>query len=346
MPPSSPSDDRNTQGLEHATLATCNAFCRRSLLEATGGFDPRFTKAYREDSDLEFTLREAGAHFVNNNAAIVVHPPRKESRFVSLRQQRNQLFDALLYRKHPRLFRESIRSIPPLSYYAIVIAQLASLLGAVRGNAGLTRNGCDGLGAAHSAVLPAPSVRHRWRCARSSRSAYDVCPDSSACGLLATQRGAVVQDILLVTNEGAVLTPLPNFSRSSAPGRSVQSALSDVSNPVSQRRSTARTTGLYADRSFQANSPSNTDVEHLHLQGLGEPLMHPRIFDMIEHTVERGIEVSTNTNLTLLTKSRAERCVRSGIAEIHVSIDGATPELTTAFVCARIWIACSSIWNG
>jgi radical SAM protein with 4Fe4S-binding SPASM domain len=68
------------------------------------------------------------------------------------------------------------------------------------------------------------------------------------------------------------------------------------------------------------------DVDHLHLQGLGEPLMHPRIFDMIEHAVERGIEVSTNTNLTLLTKSRAERCVGSGLAQIHVSIDGATPE--------------------
>jgi radical SAM protein with 4Fe4S-binding SPASM domain len=68
------------------------------------------------------------------------------------------------------------------------------------------------------------------------------------------------------------------------------------------------------------------EVEHLHLQGLGEPLMHPRIFDMIEYASARGIEVSTNTNLTLLTKARAERCVRSGLAQIHVSIDGATPE--------------------
>jgi radical SAM protein with 4Fe4S-binding SPASM domain len=67
-------------------------------------------------------------------------------------------------------------------------------------------------------------------------------------------------------------------------------------------------------------------VEHLHLQGLGEPLMHPRIFDMIEYASARGIEVSTNTNLTLLTKARAERCARSGLAQIHVSIDGATAE--------------------
>jgi glycosyltransferase involved in cell wall biosynthesis len=71
----SPSDaDKNTQGLERATLATCNAFCRRSLLEATGGFDTRFTRAYREDSDLEFTLRKAGARFVPPSSSIPLGP--------------------------------------------------------------------------------------------------------------------------------------------------------------------------------------------------------------------------------------------------------------------------------
>ncbi|MCA1684802.1 MAG: SPASM domain-containing protein [Planctomycetia bacterium] len=62
----------------------------------------------------------------------------------------------------------------------------------------------------------------------------------------------------------------------------------------------------------------------LQLQGLGEPMMHPRFFDMIELAVVRGIKVSTNTNLTLLTPQRAERCVTSGLAELHASIDGAT----------------------
>jgi MoaA/NifB/PqqE/SkfB family radical SAM enzyme len=66
------------------------------------------------------------------------------------------------------------------------------------------------------------------------------------------------------------------------------------------------------------------DVRELHLQGLGEPLMHPRFFDMVRHATARGIAVSTNTNLTLLTSRRAVECVSSGLAEIHVSIDGAT----------------------
>src|SRR5581483_3659540 len=37
-----------------------------------------------------------------------------------------------------------------------------------------------------------------------------------------------------------------------------------------------------------------------------------------------GIQVSTNSNLTLLAPWRAERCVASGLGTLHVSIDGAT----------------------
>jgi radical SAM protein with 4Fe4S-binding SPASM domain len=68
-------------------------------------------------------------------------------------------------------------------------------------------------------------------------------------------------------------------------------------------------------------------LKELHLQGLGEPMMHPRFFDMVAYAAGRGIVVSTNSNLTLLnTAERAERCVRSGLDTLHVSIDGATAE--------------------
>ncbi|MDB5307997.1 MAG: Radical domain protein [Gemmataceae bacterium] len=68
------------------------------------------------------------------------------------------------------------------------------------------------------------------------------------------------------------------------------------------------------------------DLKELHLQGLGEPMMHPRFFDMVAHAARRGVRVSTNTNLTLLTARRAERCVTGGLAELHASVDGATAE--------------------
>src|SRR5437764_7904327 len=68
------------------------------------------------------------------------------------------------------------------------------------------------------------------------------------------------------------------------------------------------------------------NVQELHLQGLGEPMMHPRFFDMIAYAAEKGIRVTTNSNLTLLNERRAERCVTSGLDCLHISLDGATAE--------------------
>jgi radical SAM protein with 4Fe4S-binding SPASM domain len=67
-------------------------------------------------------------------------------------------------------------------------------------------------------------------------------------------------------------------------------------------------------------------LEELHLQGLGEPMMHPQFFDMVAHATAKGIRVSTNSNLTLLTPERARRCVESGLHFLHVSLDGATAQ--------------------
>jgi MoaA/NifB/PqqE/SkfB family radical SAM enzyme len=64
-------------------------------------------------------------------------------------------------------------------------------------------------------------------------------------------------------------------------------------------------------------------VEELHLQGLGEPLLHPRFFDMVELAAGRGIRVSTNSNLTVMSTALAARCVNSGLHTLHVSIDAA-----------------------
>jgi radical SAM protein with 4Fe4S-binding SPASM domain len=67
-------------------------------------------------------------------------------------------------------------------------------------------------------------------------------------------------------------------------------------------------------------------LQELHLQGLGEPMMHPRFFDMVEYAVRKSIRVTTNSNLTLLNERRAERCVTSGLDCLHISIDGSTAE--------------------
>ena len=66
-------------------------------------------------------------------------------------------------------------------------------------------------------------------------------------------------------------------------------------------------------------------LEELHLQGMGEPLMHPRFFEMVREAAGRGIRVSTNTNLTLLTERRARECLSSGLCTLYGSLDAATP---------------------
>jgi hypothetical protein len=50
----------------------------------------------------------------------VTHPVREAPWGLSLSQQRNTFFDALLYKKHPQLYRQRIRPAPPWDYYAVV----------------------------------------------------------------------------------------------------------------------------------------------------------------------------------------------------------------------------------
>ncbi len=68
------------------------------------------------------------------------------------------------------------------------------------------------------------------------------------------------------------------------------------------------------------------NLKTLHLQGLGEPMLHPRFFDMVSYAVGKGIHVTTNTNLTLLNERRAKACVNSGLEGVFFSIDGARKE--------------------
>lgn len=119
--PEAPTDyELDAAGLEGAEFATANGFCRRDALEAVGGFDERYAAAWREDSDLQFALIAAGFRIAEAPAAVVVHPVRPARWGVSLGQQRKGLFDALLYKKYPSLYRMRIRSTPPWDYHAIV----------------------------------------------------------------------------------------------------------------------------------------------------------------------------------------------------------------------------------
>jgi cellulose synthase/poly-beta-1,6-N-acetylglucosamine synthase-like glycosyltransferase len=132
--PDRPTDhERNTAGLEQSEFLTANCFCRRTALEAVGGFDEQFTMAWREDSDLHFRLLDSGGRIVREPSAVVVHPVRPAPFGHSLREQRKAMFDALLFRKHPGHFRERIRPRCPVFYYALLAAAVACLAGLLLG---------------------------------------------------------------------------------------------------------------------------------------------------------------------------------------------------------------------
>jgi GT2 family glycosyltransferase len=127
-----PTDYEKDMGrLAAAEFVTANVFVRRSALEAIGGFDERFTSAWREDSDLQFALLGLRGEIVAAPDAIVEHPVRPAGWLDNLRAHRKILFDALLFKKHPRLYRERIRRSPPWNYYSIVVAIVLMALGAL-----------------------------------------------------------------------------------------------------------------------------------------------------------------------------------------------------------------------
>ena len=119
--PAVPTDyQRDAKGLETADYVTANAFFRRKALAAVGGFDERFRLAWREDTDLFFSVMERQGTVVKIAAAVVVHPLRPAPWGISLSQQRKAFYNALIYKKHPRLYREKVQRHPPFLYYAIL----------------------------------------------------------------------------------------------------------------------------------------------------------------------------------------------------------------------------------
>lgn len=175
--PSRPPSDHElmTLGLARAEFVTANAFVRRTALERIGGFDERFRRAWREDSDLQFRLMQQAGPVGRATQARVVHPVRAEPWGVCLRQQRNTFFDALLFKKHPRLYRQRIRPVPPWDYYLVVALSVAAPVLAWAGRPGVA---LAALGGAAALVL-ALAVRRLRHTDRSPRHALEMLATSA-----------------------------------------------------------------------------------------------------------------------------------------------------------------------
>jgi len=58
--------------------------------------------------------------------------------------------------------------------------------------------------------------------------------------------------------------------------------------------------------------------------GSGEPLINPRIHEMVQYCTDAGIRTKVGTNVMLLTEDMSERLLKAGLSILKVSIDGAT----------------------
>jgi GT2 family glycosyltransferase len=144
LPPQPTDYQWDHRRLEQSEFVTANCFYERRALAEVGGFDERFTRAWREDSDLLFRLQErynGDHHFAHVPGAVVHHPPRPASWGISLQQQKKSMFNALLYKRHPARYRAIIQQSPPWHYYRISAAFLAGLLGLLTGRRHLAATG-------------------------------------------------------------------------------------------------------------------------------------------------------------------------------------------------------------
>ncbi len=91
--------ERGTDGLARARWTTADMAYRTEALKQAGGFDERFSRAFREDADLALRLLDAGWRIRRGRRA-TLHPVPPASRWASVVQQRGNADDALMRRLH------------------------------------------------------------------------------------------------------------------------------------------------------------------------------------------------------------------------------------------------------
>jgi histidinol-phosphate phosphatase family protein len=122
--------ERCVRGLEGARWATADMAYRRAALERLGGFDERFPRAYREDSDLALRALRAGWK-LERGRRVVVHPVGEAGPLVSLHRQAGNADDALMRAKHGPGWREEAGAPPGRlrRHAAVTAAAGAGLVG-------------------------------------------------------------------------------------------------------------------------------------------------------------------------------------------------------------------------
>ena len=73
---------------------------------------------------------------------------------------------------------------------------------------------------------------------------------------------------------------------------------------------------------FKSLSPSFSRTGLVYLQGWGEPLLHPRFFDMLKMVKKKGARAGLTSNATLLDKEKIRKLAGEGLDIICLSVAG------------------------
>lgn len=151
-------DERRTLRLAAAKWITADMAYRRDTLVAVGGFDERFPRAYREDSDLAVRIVATGGTIVRG-ARRCTHPVATATWWSSVRAQAGNRDNALMRRKYGSSWRTLIGEGPGRmpAHLATTLAGLAALAAAA-----LRRGGPARAAAALWLLLTAEFTARRW----------------------------------------------------------------------------------------------------------------------------------------------------------------------------------------
>ena len=75
---------------------------------------------------------------------------------------------------------------------------------------------------------------------------------------------------------------------------------------------------------FKKLKPAFADTRHIHLQGWGEPFLHPDFFEMVAIAKAQAFQVGTTTNAMLLNEETVRRAIESGLDILAFSLAGTT----------------------
>ncbi|MEO6500671.1 MAG: HAD-IIIA family hydrolase [Jatrophihabitantaceae bacterium] len=232
--------ERGTAGLASAAWITADMAYRRSALLDCGGFDERFPRAFREDSDLALRMLDRGWQLCRGDRR-TVHPVRPAGWWVSVRQQRGNADDVLMRRLHGRGWRR--RAAAPLGrrpqHLLSTAAGLAALTALITGNrrlAALTglvwagntaefswrriapgpREPAEVLRMISTSVLIPPAASWFWLRAALVGSSGAARPDGPTGGrpaaVLLDRDGTLVRDVPY-NGDPAAVSPMPGARR-------------------------------------------------------------------------------------------------------------------------------------